>query len=95
FNWGLERFINYVSDNRPTHIDVATEHEDSGTDHIVTEHFARFTGYYDGRKSVVAKKKYGGTTSKPEEMEPVLDADIQRLQELKIDIFKIKGFIDE
>ncbi|MBD3303847.1 hypothetical protein GF343_01780 [Candidatus Woesearchaeota archaeon] len=95
FNWGLERFIKYVSDNKPAHVEVAADSESSGTDFIVEEHFAYFAGYYEGRKPVVARKKYGGTTSKPQEMDAVLDTDIKRMQELDIDVFKTKGFVNE
>lgn len=95
FNWSLDRFIRYVSENKPTHIEVATESESSGTDFIVEEHFAYFTGYYEGSKPVVARKKYGGTPSEPEEMEEALDKDIKRIQEMHIDVFKTKGFVNE
>lgn len=95
FNWSLDRFVQYVSENKPTQVEVATDSEPSGTDFIVEEHFAYFTGYYEGRKPVIAKKKYGGTTSKPQEMDAVLDKDIKRLQELDIAVFKTKGFVNE
>ncbi|MBW3002133.1 hypothetical protein KY338_03175 [Candidatus Woesearchaeota archaeon] len=95
FHWGLERFIRYVSENKPTHIEVTTDLDEGGDAQYVCEHFGVFTGYYENGKPIVARKKYGGTKSTPEEMAPLFDADIQRLQEMKIDVFKIKGFVNE
>jgi hypothetical protein len=95
FHWGLERFIKYVSENKPTHVEVATESESSGTDFIVEEHFANYTGHYENSKPVIARKKYGGTLSEPEEMDKALDKDIKRIQEMDIAVFKTKGFVNE
>ena len=92
-NQGLEKFIRYASQNRPDSVEITTETDDSGTDFIVTEHWAVFTGNYLDRDSVNFRKKYGGTTSLPEEMEKSLDRDIARLQELGLTVSKKKGFI--
>lgn len=93
-NWGLEKFIKYVSENRPTHIEVMTDLHEGGDAYYVCEYYGIFTGHYGGRKPIVARKKYGGTKSEPEEMDAALDADIQRLQDMKIDVFQIKKFKD-
>ena len=93
-NWGLEKFIKYISENRPTHIEVTTDLHEGGDAYYVCEYFGVFTGHYDDRKPVIAKKKYGGTTSDLEDMDDALDADIQRLQDMKLNVFQINKFKD-
>jgi len=95
FNWSLDRFIRYVSENKPTHVEVAADLSEGGDAHYVCEHFGVFTGYFENTKPIVARKKYGGTTSKPKDMDTALDIDIRRLQEMDIDVFKTKGFVNE
>ena len=95
FNRGLERFIVQISKDKPTQVEVSTDFTEGGEVTYVCEYFGVFTSYYEDRKPVTAKKKYGGTTSTPEEMDIALDKDIQRLQELDISVFKTKGFQDE
>ena len=95
FNRGLERFIAQISTDKPTHVDITTDLNEGGDAQYVCEYFGVFTGHYKDRNPVTARKKYGGTTSDPEKMDIALDADIQRLQELNITVFKTKGFQDE
>jgi len=91
----LDWLIEQISKDRPTNIEINTESHDSGTDHIVTEHYASFTANYENRTSITAWKKYGGTLSKPEEMNIELEKDIKRLQEFKINVVKKQDFQDE
>ena len=91
----LDWLIEQVSKDRPTHIEINTEAQDSGTEHLVTEYYASFTANYEDKKPITAWKKYGGTLSKPEEMNSELEKDIKRLQELNINVVKKQDFQDE
>jgi len=91
----LDWFIEQVSANTPTHVEVNAEPLDSGTNHIVTEYFARFTANYNDKNPITAWKKYGGTLTDKEEMDTALDIDIKRIQELNIAVFKTTRFQDD
>ncbi|MBW2985814.1 hypothetical protein KY333_00410 [Candidatus Woesearchaeota archaeon] len=95
FNKGLDGFIEQVSKNKPTKIEITTDIQEGGDAHYVCEYFGVFKGIYEDRKPIIAHKKYGGTLTNHAEMDEAMDQDIKKLQELDIPIFKTKGFQDD
>ncbi|MBW2973173.1 hypothetical protein KY346_02140 [Candidatus Woesearchaeota archaeon] len=80
---------------RPYQIDVKAESDSSGTDILVVEHFAKFTGHYaDGTMDSVWQK-YGGTKTDITKMNKDLDSDIAELEACGFIVQKLNEFQNE
>lgn len=91
-NRGFDRFLDYIQANRPNQVEVSTDIDEGGDFQYVCEYFGIFTANYDQSNPLRTKKKYGGTTSNPEEMNKSLEADIQKIQDLGFEVKKLSEF---
>ena|GEM_PF-3683403 len=80
---------------RPYQIDVTAESDPSGTDILVIEHFAKFTGHYANETEYSVWQKYGGTKTDIDQMNQDLDSDIAQLKARGFVVQKLNEFQNE